>query len=166
MTRMTQEQRAKRRTTRKNNKLKKTHPLFADQFAVTEEESLDFIQRHDTNFEAWLKEKERLNRELEEEAQKARADIAEIVSVHDLEILTHWRLGTYPLSAEYSASFWNQMRDDPVRRLDTIEAYIVYTGIFPPCVCGGLIRDRGIVPRVCASCGKDEKQNVCTTKET
>jgi len=111
MTKLTVEQRAQRRATRINNKLKKGYPLLAsggliDPWMVVPEEMVEIIKKEDANEQAYIKRLEGFKKELEEEAQVTRSKVAEVVTPETLEKLDDERK-IYPPGEEYSASFWN-----------------------------------------------------------
>ena len=108
---LTVEQRAQRRASRINNKLKREFPLLAeggviDDWMTTPEAEIEVVKQQDVNAEKWRKAFEKHKKELEEEAQKTRLKVAEMVSPETLEKLDEVR-NVWSPDAEYSASFWN-----------------------------------------------------------
>jgi len=115
------EQRAKRAVTRKNNKLAKSHPLFAEQFAVTVESQIVKLEKQEVDNDSYFGNMLDKEREKYEQAMKLREVFAanvspEVFAEHDARAQRiYGNRGKYSLP-EYSGAFykdwwWSRMVD-------------------------------------------------------
>jgi hypothetical protein len=105
------EQRAKRAAARKNNKLKKSHPLFAEQFAVTVESQIVRLEKQEADNDKYFENMLNKEREKYERAMKMRevfkANVsAEIFAEQDARAYRiYGKRGKYS-QPEYSGAFY------------------------------------------------------------
>lgn len=115
------EQRAKRAAARKNNKLAKAYPLFAEQFAVTVESQVERLQKTDLSIDAFFEHLRNIERELYALAMERREICkafmpADKFSEHDARAYRIFGTRGKLLLPEYAGSvyadwWWQAIRD-------------------------------------------------------
>jgi len=113
---LTLEQRARRNSTRKNNRTKKQYPLLAqagviEDWMIRPDEEAHLLQAQEEYFQAWLRRKDAFEKKQKAEAQEMRLQVAELVSEEELARLDD-RRAMLPKTSAYSADFWSRMLKD------------------------------------------------------
>jgi hypothetical protein len=113
---LTQEQRAKRATSRRNNEIARRYPLFATQFAETVEQNLDRIRQQDVVIQAYFKRLEEEGIEAYCRGELRRAVVAARVSVDVLDDMDNTFRRHHPnrsqsdIGAYYADYWWHKVK--------------------------------------------------------
>ena len=110
---LTLEERARRNAKRLNNKEKKRHPLFADQFATTPEQQAVRLADLDKKTTANLSQEEDRNRKQWEKGDLRRAELVQLITPEQLaECDTKWNRAFGPTGLSphvwggYGSEYW------------------------------------------------------------
>lgn len=131
--RLTQAQRARRRATRRNNKVRRELPLLvqtgqAGQFMTTPAVELETIKSYDAGFDVYLQQKAERDRRALQLVALIRDEVAQEASKDDLAKLDKQRK-VYASGTEYDLDFWHRVQRDwraAIKAVDELEQVRTY----------------------------------------